>query len=74
VLAVLYVENHREVVYEKDKSQLEMNIVRLKEETLFLKLFFLCDYQYEDHEDSQVRQLNEEMDFYQALFELNQSS
>jgi hypothetical protein len=56
------------VEYEKDKNQLEMNIAGLREETLFLKMFFLCDYQYVDHVNYQVKQLTEEIDFYQVLF------
>ncbi len=68
MLVIFYVENHREVEYEKDKNQLEMNIAGLREETLFLKMFFLYDYQYVDHVNYQVKQLNEEMDFYQVLF------
>ncbi len=67
------VENHREVEYEINKNQLEMNIVRLKVETLSLNLSFLWDYQYVDHVDDRVRQLNEGMDFYRVLIELNQS-
>jgi len=66
VLVVYYVGYHREVEYEKDKNQLEMNIVGLREETLFLKMFFLCDYQYVNHVNDQVKQLNEEMDFGQV--------
>jgi hypothetical protein len=73
-LVIFAVENHREVEYEKDKNQLEMNIVQLKEETLFLMLFFLSYYQYVDHVNNQVKQLNEEMNCYQVLFELNQSN
>jgi hypothetical protein len=74
VLGLIYVTNHREGVYEKDRNRLEMNTVLLKEETLFLKLFFLWDYQYEDRVNDQAIQLNEEMGFCQGLFGLNQSS
>jgi hypothetical protein len=73
VLERFVVENHREVEYEINKNQLEMNIVRLKVETLSLNLSFLWDYQYVDHVDDRVRQLNEGMDFYRVLIELNQS-
>jgi hypothetical protein len=68
VLERFVVENHREVEYEINKNQLEMNIVRLKVETLSLNLSFLWDYQYVDHVDDRVRQLNEGMDFYRVQF------
>jgi hypothetical protein len=74
VLEGFYVENHREVEYEIDKNQLEMNIVRLMVETLSLNLSFLYDYQYEDRVDDRVRQLTEEMDLHRVLIELNQSN
>jgi hypothetical protein len=74
VLERFYVENHREVGYEIDKNQLEMNIVRLMVETLSLNLSFLYDYQYEDRVDDRVRQLTEEMDLHRVLIELNQSN
>jgi hypothetical protein len=74
VLERFYVENHREVGYEIDKNQLEMNIVRLMVETLSLNLSFLYDYQYEDRADDRVRQLIEEMDLHRVLIELNQSN
>ncbi len=74
MLERFYVENHREVGYEIDKNQLEMNIVRLMVETLSLNLSFLYDYQYEDRVDDRVRQLTEEMDLHRVLIELNQSN
>ncbi len=74
MLEGFYVENHREVEYEIDKNQLEMNIVRLMVETLSLNLSFLYDYQYEDRVDDRVRQLTEEMDLHRVLIELNQSN
>jgi len=74
VLERFYVENHKEVGYEKDRNQLEMNIVRLMVETLSLNLSFLYDYQYEDRVDDRVRQLTEEMDLHRVLIELNQSN